>query len=529
MNCLGHLVISLLSLNLLCVGVSWAQDSGLQEESFKATVTGEPILWHDFASATPAEAVAKAPEPGTTGGELPKDCWTLRHPNWTPDLLNARGLPPDLTLDPGRTEVCDVYLGLRAVDPTMTFGIRLSSEKEFTVITAPAATPTKHFDFEFHWKAEVPMAGEKIVLHSFGKPVYVQYLRFVPQVTTEQKALVPTEHVSILAEKGRHFAFPGVAQTTQGDLLAVAREGDAHVCPRGRIVVTRSTDLGKTWSPREVLYDSPSDDRDPAILCLRDGALVASFCTWDSWRAAPGLRAKYPEETANMEKEGWNKYSGSWTMVSTDGGKSWSEAQRAPTFSPRGPVQGPDGALYWVGDAGRDGANVVSVWRSEDVGKTWTRFSEVCYGPGQSQADKTEVWDEPNLILLPDGRAICSLRVEYGGWVWQAASTDGGRTWGWPRRTPVWGFPQQLCRLADGRLVMSYGYRRQPFGVRACLSKDEGRTWDLAHEIVFRHGAGHADLGYPYSIQLADGRVFTAYYYNDEAGDCYIEGVAYRP
>jgi len=36
-------------------------------------------------------------------------------------------------------------------------------------------------------------------------------------------------------------------------------------------------------------------------------------------------------------------------------------------------------------------------------------------------------------------------------------------------------------------------------------------------------------LGYAYSIQLKDGRVFTVYYYNHKGGDCYIEGTPYQP
>ena len=62
---------------------------------------------------------------------------------------------------------------------------------------------------------------------------------------------------------------------------------------------------------------------------------------------------------------------------------------------------------------------------------------------------------------------------------------------------------------------MTYGYRRPPLGVRACLSSDCGKTWDLANEIVLRLDGGtlpeqnrkvaDADLGYPTSVQLADG------------------------
>ena len=501
-------------------------------ESVTATVEGDEIYWREFQTGESAAAVIEATQEkpsGRYGEDPPDDFWGVRHPAWTQALLQGHGDPPDLTLDPGRTEVCDIYLGLRAVDPIMTFGIRLASEDEFTIITAPAATSEKHYDFEFPWKAQVPMAGEKIVVRALGKPIYLHYLRFVPHVEVQQELRVADEHIEIIREEDRHFAFPGVAELPGGDLLVVCREGDAHVCPRGRIVMSRSTDGGETWSPREVIYDSPSDDRDPAIICLEDGTVVVSFCTWDSWRASPALRDRYAEETAHMDDVGWGEYSGSKLIVSTDGGRTWSEKRPAPVFSPHGPIVGPDGALYWVGKESRDGARVIAIWRTEDAGETWERFSEVSYSPGQKNANTLPVWDEPNMIFLPDGRAICTLRVNLDGAVRHAISRDGGKTWGWPQKMDVWGYPQHLCRLGDGHLIMAYGYRRDPRGVRACISDDAGETWDISHEIVFRHSGADNDLGYPYTIQLRDGRVLTVYYYTQTVGECHIEGVFYRP
>ncbi|MBQ6599216.1 MAG: exo-alpha-sialidase, partial [Lentisphaeria bacterium] len=73
-------------------------------------------------------------------------------------------------------------------------------------------------------------------------------------------------------------------------------------------------------------------------------------------------------------------------------------------------------------------------------------------------------------------------------------------------------FPPHLLKLHDGRLLMSYGYRRKPFGNRCRISCDEGESWSEPL-ILSDDGAVH-DLGYPSTAELADGTLVTAWYEN---------------
>jgi Neuraminidase (sialidase) len=202
---------------------------------------------------------------------------------------------------------------------------------------------------------------------------------------------------------------------------------------------------------------------------------------------------------------------------------------RAPVFSPRGPVLAPDGKLYYVGLSHKLGKAFTVIHSSSDGGKTWQFHSDVAYSPAVSQASVAEAFDEPNLGILTRDRWLTTIRVDLDGYVRQSASTDGGRTWTWPQKLAIRGYPQHLCPLKDGRLMMTYGFRFPPLGIRGCVSSDGGKTWDTSREIVFRHDGKHGDLGYPYSIELDGGRVFTVYYYNGPDGDCYIEGAFYKP
>jgi hypothetical protein len=94
-------------------------------------------------------------------------------------------------------------------------------------------------------------------------------------------------------------------------------------------------------------------------------------------------------------------------------------------------------------------------------------------------------------------------------------SMDSGRTWeylGQAAPNIGGGNPPSLLHLADGRLALVYGYRAKPFGLRARISSDSGRTW--SNEIVLRDDGATGDLGYTRSIQRPDGKVVSVYYFN---------------
>jgi hypothetical protein len=85
-----------------------------------------------------------------------------------------------------------------------------------------------------------------------------------------------------------------------------------------------------------------------------------------------------------------------------------------------------------------------------------------------------------------------------------------------------------MTRLSDGRLALAYGYRDTPAGIRARVSKDEGRGW--GEERVLRADAGDHDIGYPRTVQRADGRLVTVYYFDDRPdGERYIAATIWEP
>lgn len=117
-------------------------------------------------------------------------------------------------------------------------------------------------------------------------------------------------------------------------------------------------------------------------------------------------------------------------------------------------------------------------------------------------------------------------------WIDLYSSNDNGKTWVYTNRpvpdTGNGGNPPTLTKLNDGRICMTYGYRKPPFSIRAKISDDNGTTW--GDEIILRCDAGSHDIGYPRTVQRVDGTMVTVYYYNDQyGGPCYIAATLWKP
>jgi hypothetical protein len=104
-------------------------------------------------------------------------------------------------------------------------------------------------------------------------------------------------------------------------------------------------------------------------------------------------------------------------------------------------------------------------------------------------------------------------------WVDVYASTDNGMSWAFRSKVgntgeaddPRNGNPPAMVRLRDGRIVVAYGNRFPPLGMRARISVDNGKTWGT--EIVLRDDARTWDFGYPRMVVRLDGKIATIYYY----------------
>jgi hypothetical protein len=78
--------------------------------------------------------------------------------------------------------------------------------------------------------------------------------------------------------------------------------------------------------------------------------------------------------------------------------------------------------------------------------------------------------------------------------------------------------------LPDKRVLLVYGYRHAPFGVRARILDPECTDPASAPEIILRDDGGNGDLGYPWAALVSKHRALVVYYFNKDDGTRYIAG-----
>lgn len=345
------------------------------------------------------------------------------------------------------------------------------------------------------------------------------------------------EHTIVYKDEGAYSCFPDVVRRQNGDLwvsfrraggfsLEALRRGKYdHVDKGARIAVARSRDDGRSWGAADIfpVFDSECGEQDPSIAELRDGTLIINFFRWRVVPPEEKDRLLYP---ARQQYDGtWSDVEGPWIIRSYDGGVSW-ESDPVPVDSaplPRAGTSDPvlelaDGTLV-MGIYGADPGDAVCrayLVRSTDGGETWGEPALVA-----QDAEGKLSFEEPALARTADGRLLAILRCGEPGdyqYLHQATSNDGGHTWEDLHQTPMWGHPAHVLTLSDGRLVCAYGYRQPPYGVRATVSEDGGRTWDIEREVALREDGASRDLGYPSTTELPDGTLVTVYYIHGEDG-----------
>jgi len=338
-------------------------------------------------------------------------------------------------------------------------------------------------------------------------------------------------------------SFPSIVRRPDGELLVAFRRAPErrllgetathHTDPNSYLMLVRSRDGGKTWSQTpELIYANPlGGSQDPCMVQLRDGSIL---CTSYGWAL---LQANAAARLDSAFRHGPYVFLGGYLVRSKDAGHSWQgpivpaptpgETVRDPFGKPvpaynRGAMcEGKDGRLYWVvtsKTSTSSGAQGTHLFISVDKGATWTYSCPVA-------TDGKVVFNETSLYETPKGDLVAFMRTEnLDDHTTIARSTDHGRSFQPWQDAGFQGHPHYELRLPDRRVLLVYGYRHAPFGIRARVLDPECANLITAQEIVLRDDGGNSDLGYPWATLLSKHRALVVYYFNFSNGTRYIAG-----
>jgi hypothetical protein len=293
-----------------------------------------------------------------------------------------------------------------------------------------------------------------------------------------------TSRPSVVIYEGTYPGWPWITAGADGTLYCVWREGTVHgFSANGRIMLSKSKDLGKSWSRARVIVDEPEvDDRNVAIVELPNRDLLVSYNTYTKKEQSLAL-----------------------TVRSRDGGETWGKPRPVGVENTRtraAAVVLHDGGLllpYYIAP----GSGALAAL-SKDGGQTW-KTVRVPDAAGF-------VGDEWDVLELDSGRIIGLLRNSHrksDGYFWKTESTDGGRSWSVPKRTNVqsrrYPSPPQLVR--HGKTPTLIFADRRMVSVSAVKTRDpDFLRWDVEKRLpcyLYNPDASPIpDGSYPVSVPI---------------------------
>ena len=349
---------------------------------------------------------------------------------------------------------------------------------------------------------------------------------------------VPPTHTVVARAPGRYGGWPanhGIWAWGNEILVGFSwghmREGGAeagHPIDRQRPeehMLARSLDGGQTWTHEKPagLTPPPNPGNIAGVPTDKGGKEVVELTTPIDF-TAPGFALTARMSNINVGP--------SWFFYTTDKGRSWNGPFKLPDFGQKGIaartdylVEGRSELTIFLTAAksnGREGRVLCA--RTKDGGRTWSLVGMV--GPEPEGNDFAIM---PSSVRLSPSSILTLVR--HRQWIEAYRSDDNGAQWKHViRAVPNTGRgnPPSLVKLSDGRLAVTFGYRAEPFTIRARISSDQGQTW--GNDIILREGATDWDLGYTRSVPRPDGKIVTVYYYNDATStERYIGGTIWTP
>ena len=347
------------------------------------------------------------------------------------------------------------------------------------------------------------------------------------------------------APSSRRFcSFTSARVLSDGRILVAFRAGSSKDSADENIIVRLSADGGKTWKTvfegLDLILDGvPGAWRSGALTEVEPNRLIGQFCWFD--HSDPTLPLANPETQGTLPSH-------IVVRESLDDGRTWIDPREVDPKSFTGIAA--TGAILKL--ANGDLAVPYEAWKdyydtspgehhailriSHDGARTFEPSVIVAHDPSANLF----FWDQRLAVDPETGRMIALFWTHdraaghdvnvHVGW-----GSPDGKAWTYPLDAGFGGQIASPLVLPGGRVLAVYVHRHAPPSLRAVMSPDFGKTWNVDNELVFyKSGAGKesgmggkrdfgdywADMnvwsfGHPEADLLPNGDVLVAHYGGD--------------
>lgn len=322
-------------------------------------------------------------------------------------------------------------------------------------------------------------------------------------IIVENFVVYTNPYPSVCSEQLSGTSLAEVPRADGTTLFCSFRVGSARMSPDGRVRVLTSIDGGHKWSPITPDWQRVAGDSvqisgghlgaSPSGVVILAAARMTTVLP-DSERWVPAAAGIVDADCTVVRY-----FRGAWEAQTLLDARRHSDEWAIPCGPPLELSQG-----RWFLSMERHGKPQIAEWlraynafsaTSEDDGSTWQLG-----GPMMNDPERKVVYYDQHVARVPSGSLISvawvhdvlndrTLSARIG------RSDDLGATWSEPVTTGIVGGPVSIATLPDGRLFGVYPRRSEPVGIRACISFDEGRTWETSEEFVIWDGVSRQIVG----------------------------------
>jgi len=299
---------------------------------------------------------------------------------------------------------------------------------------------------------------------------------------------------------------PAVRALSASEYLCIYNHGTAMESVDNTLAQVRTTDGGKTWRHEGFILESLHVPKQPVYSYFAPH--LGKMKNGDLCLLSVRFRRENPELRVYNPQTGGCLPCDTTYFLSSDNGQTWRGPHIIPL--PKGVVGYGCGPILETHDnrwmvsfetwkAFADPAPIKTrnfVLFSDDHGKTWNDEQVIV----EDLTAAKVYWDTIfnihrdgailGLMWTHDLKAAKDLPLH------RTFSADNGKTWFGPEPTNLEGQINVTMELPDGRLFVIYNRRNcERPGVYTALSKDKGKTWDIANGMQIWDALGSANFG----------------------------------